>query len=197
MTHDTAGFRVETVFAIDDPDIRRQCWLGYDEAHQDSAELCIQEQRCFTETTFDEVLRDPEYIKHLLFDKDRVIAVIGGTNNLEKARVAYVNPEVLRRRHPQAVAEGRLWYMPILFVRQGYQGQGCSDRLFEEHAAYFVERDWMIASDYAMAKHPWFNLEYFTNVYRKAFQRRGLAYAPATQSLGGQEYFSIDFTKTS
>lgn len=189
-------FRVETVRAIMDPELQRQCWEGYDEAHGDSAELCIQDQRCYTPETFMQALLDPEYIKHLLFDKDgRVAGIIGGTNNLEKARVAYVNPNVLRRKHPDACAAGTLWYMPILFVRTAYQGQRCADLMFEEHAAYFTDRGWMIASDYAMAKHPWFNLAFFTKLYQKAFAARGIARFPVTHSLGGQEYFSIEFAK--
>ncbi len=193
--HDSSAFRTETVSAIHDPEIIRKCWEGYEEAHGGVADSCIQEQRCYSAETFAEALRDPEYIIHLLFHGDTVVGAIGGTNNLEKARIAYVNPDVLRQQHPEAVAEGRLWYMPILFVRNEYQGRGCSIMLFEEHARYFWERGWMIASDYASGKHAWFNLDYFTGVYRKALTNLGIEADPDARRLGEQVYFSISFGK--
>lgn len=179
--------KVETLFAIADAELVRLLWDGYCEAHAVSEELCIQEQRCFTEETFAAAMADPEYVKFVLFVDGAPVGMIGGTNNLEKARVAYVNPKRLVAAHPPA-AEGRLWYMPLLFVRDAWQGSGATRPMFAAMTRFFLEQGAAFASDFAFDKHPDF-LELIAKTV-------GPAVADATsgtsvlrhQVLGGQTY---------
>lgn len=146
-------FVVQTLFAIEDVELIRVLWEGYLEAHAVSEEICIQEQRCFTEESFIAAMQDPEYVKFVLFVDGVPVGMIGGTNNLEKARVAYVNPKRLIAAHPLA-AEGKLWYMPLLFVRDAWQGSGATRPMFAAMTRFFLERGAAFASDFAYDKHP-------------------------------------------
>jgi hypothetical protein len=71
----------------------------------------IQEQRCYDRQSFFEAIIDPEYIKVVsVLDKEPVGLMLG-TCNLVKAGVAYINPEYLKEKYPEAVSRGRLLYM--------------------------------------------------------------------------------------
>ena len=182
-----ARLTVETLFTIADAELVRRLWASYLEAHAISEEVCIQEQRCFTEETFAAAMADQEYVKFVLFADDAPVGMIGGTNNLEKARVAYVNPKRLVAAHPPA-ADGKLWYMPLLFVRDAWQRTGATRPMFAAMTRFFLDRGAAFASDYAFDKHP----DFLALIDKTV----GPAVADATsgtavlrhQVLGGQTY---------
>lgn len=181
------SFRVETTFVVDDPAVRAALWSGFCEAHEDSAELCVQEQRCYVEETFDAALRDPEYVKFVLYEDAVAIGLIGGTNNLEKARVAYVNPQRLIAAFPDA-AQGKLWYMPLLFVRQAWQKRNCANLLFEAMTAFFLANGGSFAYDFAYDKHPRFLQMLDKTVGPALAKLAGDGVALSHRELGGQTY---------
>ena len=71
----------------------------------------IQDQRCYSQQTFMEALLDPDYLKVVLI-LGRSPAGLGlGTNNLEKARIAYINPDFLKRRYPEYARKDKIFYL--------------------------------------------------------------------------------------
>ncbi|MEW6554241.1 MAG: hypothetical protein AB1384_08150 [Actinomycetota bacterium] len=71
----------------------------------------IQDQRCYDQQSFIEALIDPDYLKIVMLVDRAPVGLTLGTFNLEKARVAYINPEYLRKRYPEAVRDGKLFYL--------------------------------------------------------------------------------------
>lgn len=186
------NFLVETTYVVADPAVRKALWEGFCEAHEDSGELCVQEQRCYTAETFDAAMSDPEYVKFVLYDDGVAVGLIGGTNNLEKARVAYVNPQRLIACFPDA-AQGKLWYMPLLFIRQAWQKRNCANLLFEAMTAFFVANGASFAYDFANDKHPRF-LEMLDKTVGPALAKIcGDTLGLRHSVLGGQTYCISSF----
>lgn len=96
-------------------------WDIYDEAMDIDA---IQDQRCYTRQAFIEALIDPDYLKVVLLVNREPKGLGLGTENLEKASVAYINPEFLRRKYPDVVARGKLFYLTSGCFAEEIQHQG-------------------------------------------------------------------------
>ena len=71
----------------------------------------IQEQRAYDRDTFMKALIDPEYIKVVAFQDQKLMGFVLGTANLEKARVNYINPDFLWKDYPDAAKRKRILYM--------------------------------------------------------------------------------------
>jgi ribosomal protein S18 acetylase RimI-like enzyme len=110
-------------------------------------EEAIQEQSCYTEDSFIGALTDVEYNKVVLVIDGSPSGLLMGTNSLEKARVAYINPEFLRQRYPQEVREGRLWYLTCMFISPEVRNLGFAREVIRASAEAIRRKDYVLISD--------------------------------------------------
>jgi len=186
---------VVTTFRVDDASTIEQLWAVYHGAFSADAGLCIQDQQCYDRDAFISAMLDAEYVKIILLEAGEAVAFCMGTNNLEKARIAYLNPVRLKALYPDEARAGAIWYMTSFAVRNDLRRTGRSETVLHHLAAFAAGRDAIIAFDFASDKMPGF-AEY---VVKKFLQGRGLLglafddaeYAP----LGGQTYGAVRFVK--
>ena len=120
-------------------------WELYEESL--TIDESIQEQRCFDRDSFIAALRDDEYVKGLLAVDDMPVAFIMGTNNLEKARVCYINPDFVRNRFPEAANEGRFFYMPCVFTSSKLRNAGFVRQMVTALVDAIQEKNWVLSLD--------------------------------------------------
>ena len=171
---------------IDDAALRDSVWEAYVESFGDAGLKCIQEQLCYSRETFDEALLDPDYLKFVVAIGDRAVGVLLTTNNLEKARIAYVNPRRLLADYPEYA--GRIYYFTCIAVRPDAQGQRFAAMLVDAVAQVMDREDALSAFDYSTEKNP-FLPELIVRATEAAQRRRGLRTQSAKFTpLGGQQY---------
>lgn len=89
-------------------------WELYDEGlHINES---VQDQACYDHDSFISSLTDPDYIKGLLVVDGEPVSLMSGALTLEKAAVAYINPEFIRQKYPKEVEEGRFCYITSFFI---------------------------------------------------------------------------------
>lgn len=185
-----------TTGAVSDPALQRRLWQVYDSAFKAAEEQCIQAQSCYDQAAFVAALEDAFYMKFVLTNGSDGLGVILATNDLEKAKIAYVNPVRLRNLYPQEAAEGRIWYVTVLAIVPEAQGQGLSPILFDAFAAFIDANAGVIAFDYSEDKIPGFP-RYAVGLLEASQKRLGLSTDKANwRSLGGQTYGVITLAKT-
>ncbi len=115
---------METISYSDDlpPQWEGFLWERYLESF--GAMDTYQEQRCYDRRSFVDALRDPGYMKFVVCAGDEPRGMAMATNDMEKAKVAYINREYLYRRYPREVEEGRFFYVTSIFITADRQGMG-------------------------------------------------------------------------
>jgi hypothetical protein len=90
-----------------------QWWFPLWELYDRSLSIpeAFQEQRAYDLNRFLEALIDPEYIKVVSLQDQKLIGMMMGTTNLEKAKVNYINTDFLRVAYPEAAEKNRILYM--------------------------------------------------------------------------------------
>jgi len=172
--------------SIDDAALRDQLWEVYSTSFADAGVKCIQEQLCYTKETFDAACQDPGYIKYAVLVDGVAAGLLMLTNDLEKARVAYVNPRRLLADYPEY--EGRIYYYTIIAVRPDRQGQRVAALMLESVACLMDKEDVLSAFDYSMEKNPHLP-DLIVRGAEAAQRRRGLRTSSAAFTpLGGQMY---------
>jgi hypothetical protein len=144
----------------------------------------IQDQRCYSRLTFIEALLDPAYLKVVLL-VDRVpMGMVLGTNNLEKARVAYVNPEYLRKCYPEAARSGKLFYFTCLCFDPETQHQGVLPYFILAAAQSIYDNFDILLADFSSSTYYLKDTtKYFLNLIGSPIAREEI--------LGQQTYFSL------
>lgn len=131
------------------PEIQEQLWQIYDKSFAGKELECAQNQKCYDERTFKAALTDPEYIKYYLEINGRVAAYMLSTNNLEKARVTYMNPERYLIMFPR-YAPDRINYCTSLAVLAEYKESKAFYEIMSEFLNHiFNTLDGMLAFDFA------------------------------------------------
>jgi hypothetical protein len=171
---------------IDDAALRAALWGVYTASFGDAGEQCIQEQLCYTPETFDAAMRDPAYLKFVVSDAGEPVGLLVCTNDLEKARVAYVNPRRLLRDYPEYA--GRIYYYTIIAVRPDRQGMRYAGMLVEGVAVVMDREGALSAFDFSTEKNPHLP-DLIVRATEAAQRRRGLSTTSAKFTpLGGQQY---------
>jgi len=126
-------FRVEIVQILTDPTLNNTLWELYKTTFIGLEKLCAQNQCCYTESVFRDALNDKDIWKFILYYKTptetKPVALMLATNNLEKARVAYINPEKLKAEFPQAAIENKIYYFTYLGILSEFQQSQAFSRL--------------------------------------------------------------------
>ena len=187
--------RVEHLRTIFDDEIRDSLWSAYQRAFAGTG-LSIQDQLCYDEQTFNDALLDPDYLKLVLLNEaDRPVGLALLTDNLEKARITYMDPDRLRAQYPEYAADGRLWYITSLLVDPTAQGGKHSAMLIHELTQYCVEHDLLYGFDFAADKHPKF-VEYLRHFVALSLKNSGQDdREPFAAIVGSQTYAVMNTPK--
>lgn len=189
----TAAWICETVFSIDDAKDRDTIQTIYQDAFRDATQACIQEQSCHDADNLAAALLDPSYVKFVLRDGPDLQGFCLATNDLEKARIAYVNPVRLRHLLPEEASRDAIWYVTAIAIDPKRQGGNGSDFIYNEIARFMDARRAILAFDYAADKMPNFP-KYSVHQFRKAQRALSLGCdVPSYEEFGGQTYGVIRF----
>ncbi|MFA6604030.1 MAG: hypothetical protein WCT10_04315 [Patescibacteria group bacterium] len=184
----------EMLFSITDVSLQQELWRVYLAAFQPSSELCIQEQLCYSEESFRSALTDPDYVKFVAKEDGHAIGLHMGTNNLEKARVAYVNPRKLEAQFPEFV--GRIYYFTIFAIEPSRQGSECASLIVTNVGLFIEQHDAIVAFDYASEKNSRLP-QLIIHVLEVAHSHNLIASDTFTGTpLGGQCYYAIRVSKS-
>lgn len=120
-------------------------WELYEEGLH--IEEAVQDQSCYTRETFVDALSDPDYKKVIMVVEGKACGMCLAVGDIEKARIAYINPEFYMKRFPKELEEGRLYYITCFYVSPHLRHVGFL-RLFAKACVIAVhERDYVLAGD--------------------------------------------------
>lgn len=157
----------------------------------------MQLQLCYDECSFAVALMDTDYWKFIAFLDDEPAGLILATNNLDKASVAYVNPEFLRTVEPDACREGRFYYFTCVAIHPDHHGQHHLFYLLVENIAKFIDGvDGLVGLDSSNETGAMIPM-IIHQAGLKAVERNELNGTPEYKCVGGQSYFIHRFTKPS
>lgn len=106
-----------------------------------------------------------------------------GTNNLEKAAVAYINPEFLRKRFPKEVDEGRFWYITSLFVSSRLRNLGFVRNMFVAMMNCIRDKNWVYGGDFTESR------LFVPDMIERISEEIGMPLK--AHKLGSQSYFAF------
>lgn len=135
-----------------DDAVIEELWRLYLECYKKNLENYIQEQRCYTFNTFKEALEDPEYIKFILLINGKPVGLLIGTNNLQKASIAYINPIAFEYRFPLMYREKKIFYVTFLGIIHENQSVANIVRLLKFVASYCAKEKLFLAFDFAYSQ---------------------------------------------
>ena len=156
-------------------------WELYDESLR--IEEAIQEQACYTRETFSSALRDPEYYKTVMVVDGIASGLLLMTYNLEKARVAYINPDYIRKHFQKEVEEVRFGYITCVFISPKVRNLRFFNLLVEACINTIGERDYVLALDVSDSR------QFIPEVLAKLSKE--YKYPLEKQLLGTQSYFAF------
>lgn len=166
-------------------------WELYQKTFAPAATGCIQEQLCYTADLFKAALEDEDIVKFVVIHEDRPIALALATFNLEKARIAYVNPVRLEQANPDYA--GRILYFTCLCVHPDWQRrEGVFVLLVKELTLFTDRHQALVAFDFSTEK----NGDLPSMLVRVAQMTQASGVTQTKQAsyrkLGGQEYGIIE-----
>jgi ornithine decarboxylase len=160
---------------------REKLWGIYNESlHVEDA---VQDQSCYTHETFSDALDDSGYKKILMVVDGEPSGLIMGTNDLDKASVAYINPKYIRDRLPREVEEGRLWYVTAICVSPNSRHLGFYNQMMLAAINAIREKRYVIAGDVCDGRY------FIPDVFMKLAAENG--YPLEKRSLGSQSYYAL------
>lgn len=168
----------------------------YNEAFAAHRLHAVAEQQVYAEPHLRLALADPAIVKFLAVVDGAVEAFCLVTDDLEKARVNYVNPEFLAQAYPEAYAEKRLFYFTAIAVRPSVQGQGIVfDAMTGEISKYIDAREGLVLFDTSSDVNA-----RLADALRAAALRAQKRYGLISQDarvtkLGAQEYWVLELLR--
>lgn len=188
---------VKTVLStrIVDPTLAATLWRIYQQAFRKAAVESVQDQMCYTEATLTEALADEDYAKFVVYRGEEAIGFGLVTNDMDKARVAYVNPGYLADKFPEEYAAKCLYYFTAIAVLPELQGTGSFFlSMATAMTVYIDERRGTVVFDYSLETSP--KLPAMLQRAIQAAQELNQLGTKGTsfQELGGQRYGVIRFT---
>lgn len=188
---------VRTVLStsISDPAEASRLWHIYKEAFSKAAVESVQDQMCYTEATLAEALADESYAKFVVYRGEEAIGFGLVTNDMEKARVAYVNPGYLAAKFPEEYAAKRLYYFTAIAVLPELQGSGSFLlSMATEMTVYIDQRGGTVVFDYSLETSPKLPMMLQRAIQAAQESRQLGTSGTSFQELGGQRYGLIRFT---
>ncbi len=160
---------------------KEKLWGIYNESlHIEDA---VQDQSCYTHETFSDALDDSGYKTILMVVDGEPSGLIMGTNDLDKAGVAHINPKYIRDRLPREVEEGRLWYLTAICVSPNRRHLGFYNEMMLAAINAIREKRYVIAGDVCDGRY------FIPDVFMKLAAENG--YPLEKRSLGSQSYYAL------
>lgn len=135
------NIRVWRTQSVTDRAAAQELWEVYEAAFEKSKTRAVQDQLCYTHTTFMAALADADYWKFIVYLDGTPVGFVFATNNLDKAAVAYVNPGFLRRVEPDACRENRFYYFTGIAIHPDHQGKHSLFYLLIEDITKFIDAE--------------------------------------------------------
>ncbi len=167
-------------------DWKEKLWKLYEESFQ--FDDVVQQQICYTKETFYDALSDRDYLKILLVIDGEPLGMQLVTNNIDKAAVAYINPDFFRKRYPQEISEGRLWYATCVFVSPKVRNMGFITMMIEVSMIEGKDKGYMLAFDTSDSK------VFIGDLTVEVAKTRGVYLDK--KLLGRQHYFILEPART-
>ncbi len=159
-------------------------WRKYEESF--GALDNYQDQMCYDRESFLEALRDRDYLKFVVQEEGRPRGLALAVNDMEKAAVAYINAEFLRRRYPSEVEEGRFYYVTAIFIDPQSQGMGQVKSLLRAMLAFMKEGRRVAGFDFSEAK------EFLAGVIENLSRDEEVNIPVRARRLDAQVYYSLE-----
>lgn len=190
--------RTDLSTSITDPALASRLWHIYKEAFRKAAVESVQDQMCYSEATLAEALADESYAKFVTYRGDEAVGFGLVTNDMEKARIAYVNPGYLAAKFPKEYEAKRLHYFTAIAVLPELQGSGLFFMsMATEMTVYIDSLGGVVVFDYSLETSPKLPMM-LQHAIQKTQDLRALGTkGTAFQELGGQRYGLIRFTPRS
>ncbi|MEY4723226.1 MAG: hypothetical protein RLZZ324_739 [Candidatus Parcubacteria bacterium] len=181
------------ITVVTDESVRSKLWDVYCAAFGADDAVCIQEQLCYSKEEFETALLDVEYRKFIVADNGEPVGFFLCTNNLEKARVAYVNPKRLLAQFPEYA--GRIYYFTAIAIRPDCQGRRFTGPLVVASTSYMDEMNALVAFDFSPEKNGALP-DFLVRGMQSVQARFGLTTDTSTYiPMGGQQYGVIKMSK--
>ncbi len=139
-------YSVMTTLKVEEDTQRKALWRIYTQSFKDDAAYA-QNQRCYNEKTFSDVFMDEDYYKILLTHNNETVGLCLLTKNLEKAKVAYVNPARLEKLYP--AYKCRIFYATFIGILPFHRKRQAFSLLVSTIIAFIDKADGICAFDFA------------------------------------------------
>ena len=145
-----------------------------------------QDQMCYDRGSFLEALRDPDYLKFVVVEGGHPRGLALAVNDMEKAAVAYINADFLRKRYPREVEEGRFYYVTTIFIDPRSQGMGQVKSLLRAMLQFMKEGRRVAGFDFSEAK------EFLAKVIENLSRDEEVGIPVRARRLDAQVYYSLE-----
>ena len=154
-------------------------WELYEESL--SINESVQAQVCYTRDTFMAALCDPDYHNIVMLVDGEPMGLTMATDDVDKMRDAYINPEFMRARFPEETERHDILYVTCSFLSPRLRNLGLIQLFVDVCVRPLAEDGYHVAFDVCEGRE--FMVEFFT----KALDRAG--YPVETELLGRQQYY--------
>lgn len=135
-----------------DPKLQNDLWETYHDTFERNKEKAAQDQRSYDQSTFIDALTDSDYLKFVLVKDDSIKGLSLATNNLDKARIVYMNPEYFKTRYPNFAQAGKIFYVTALSVISGFHELKGINELLTTMIHFIDQNEAVVAFDYSENK---------------------------------------------
>ncbi len=151
-------------------------------AHLDN----YQDQMCYRHDSFCKALRDADYLKFVVHRGGVPRGLALAVNDLEKAAVAYINPDFLVRRYAREVEEGRFYYVTTIFIDPEDWGMGYVKSLLRAMLSFMKEGRRVAGFDFSEAK------EFLAGVIERLSRDEEVGIPVRARRLDAQVYYTLE-----
>lgn len=137
---------------INDINILNELWGVYFSTFEKNKEVAAQDQRSYNERMLIDALKDNDYIKFILHKNGDIGGLGLLTNNLDKARIVYMNPDYYKNKYPIFSKEGKIFYVTALSVLPHIRGLKGIIKLLIKMIQFINSNEAIVAFDYSENK---------------------------------------------
>jgi ribosomal protein S18 acetylase RimI-like enzyme len=194
MKRKTPEGKVEIIKKIPEKKRQEELFKLYKECLEASKHLSPQDQLCYNWGSFRKALIDSEYVKFVLSKEGKVIGLVLGTTNLDKAKIAYINPHYFSewlKKHPHG---RKILYFTFLGIRPEYQDVGYFFLLVQALIKYCERKKYHAGLDFSssISELPQMIQKVIDTLYKKGVINSAGVY----RKLGYQEYGVFELTES-
>jgi ribosomal protein S18 acetylase RimI-like enzyme len=150
----------------------------------------FQDQMCYNREAFIMALRDSDYVKFVIHERDMPLGIALATNDMHKAGVAYINVEYLRKRYPSHISTGTFYYVTSIFVAPECHRMGYVKSLLYAMLSYMREEGRLAGFDFCEAK------EFLAGLIEELSRDRAVDIPVKAKRMDAQVYYVLELEET-